>query len=481
MINEVWGLKKPLSKANIQHIIKETRKRAREGKDTVTIVDGRVVNEDELARKKARCYTTVLEQHQQDIDPKNHGGAGHKIEFLTPSRSPTPIYSALSPFTWQSSASPILDSTIGLFADIRASVNDTQPTTVLPTSPVPSFSSLFDFDWSATNENQPSSFSAISLLSPSPRTTLPSKSSYDKLQAFAFRNSLHQITPTFDFQEKFHEIFSIHFQDLDNLDSRITRFLSTTPITTIEEFQSNGLALVSDRPALPDLLGFLISYMARLSNSVDKAAIRRRCIDSLVQSGMIQQNLKIFILIYQRRRPSTSESHLLAFSDQDMDTPEGFDLIIRNFSIQLFYSAARTGELDVFEFFLGLGILTHTSSRNQAVVDTFGATAMQYAIEYGQESICKLLFERNVNVNAILVSPISESLVWTAVMAGLSHIVSTLMKMGAKDQTFQLRPWLSSYLVYLQELALDRGILWAQQALESTRTSSDTGGSVLTS
>ncbi|KAK6540373.1 hypothetical protein TWF694_009174 [Orbilia ellipsospora] len=63
MVNKVWGLKKNLTRSDLQTIENNIHRRELEGRETEVTVGGRIVGENELRRKKRRKFTTILEQH----------------------------------------------------------------------------------------------------------------------------------------------------------------------------------------------------------------------------------------------------------------------------------------------------------------------------------------------------------------------------------------------------------------------------------
>ncbi|KAF3929554.1 hypothetical protein ABW19_dt0205722 [Dactylella cylindrospora] len=140
--------------------------------------------------------------------------------------------------------------------------------------------------------------------------------------------------------------------------------------------------------------------------------------------------------------------------------------IINDFAVQTFYSAARTGELDLLKQLIDQGILGGTKqSRWHSYGHKIGATALQFSIEYRQGPATSLLLDNKVDVNVQPISDLSQSILKTAVDVQDPELVAHLLSLGAEDVVYN-----ESYEVdlvrdsYHRRLISD-GILWPKSFL----------------
>ncbi|KAK6356348.1 hypothetical protein TWF718_000709 [Orbilia javanica] len=150
-------------------------------------------------------------------------------------------------------------------------------------------------------------------------------------------------------------------------------------------------------------------------------------------------------------------------------------LVIDDFAAQTFYSAARTGNINLLKLFIELDILKRSpNSRWHSHAKIIGATALQFSIEYRQgPSTSLLLRDKNIDVNAQPVSDLSQSILKTAVEVQDLDLVNQLLDMGAEDIVFNERYGVEgdpARLGYLSEL-YEAGIGWARPIREDLNKS----------
>ncbi|EGX53369.1 hypothetical protein AOL_s00006g235 [Orbilia oligospora ATCC 24927] len=136
--------------------------------------------------------------------------------------------------------------------------------------------------------------------------------------------------------------------------------------------------------------------------------------------------------------------------------------IIDDFAVQTFYSAARTGNINLLRFFIELGILKRRKGRWSANSQVIGVTALQFSIEYRQGISTSLLLRSGIDINVRPVSDLSQSVLKTAVEVQDLELVNQLLDMGAEDivfeEIYELSPVRERYLNELEEADLT----WAE-------------------
>ncbi|KAF3199039.1 hypothetical protein TWF106_004039 [Orbilia oligospora] len=132
--------------------------------------------------------------------------------------------------------------------------------------------------------------------------------------------------------------------------------------------------------------------------------------------------------------------------------------IIDDFAVQTFYSAARTGNINLLRFFIELGILKRRKSRWSANSQVIGVTALQFSIEYRQGISTSLLLRSDIDINVQPMSDLSQSVLKTAVEVQDLELVNQLLDMGAEDivfeEIYELSPVRKDYLYELLEVDL---------------------------
>ncbi|KAK6346359.1 hypothetical protein TWF730_010685 [Orbilia blumenaviensis] len=423
MIYEVWKLKKRLTREDVDFINAEKGKRKREGKETVVKVAGRIIHEDELKQKKPR-YMSELERHQQRL--ANHdniqGYTPVDIEIVTPSPR-------------MSRATAIDDST--------------------------------SFDPAGNILFMPS---MLDSLTQSTTSVMHSPSAAEGLPPPTPRSSLLRIAPTMRFEIIFEAQLSLFLGDPASYffagiqDSSISLILSPEPepITNPEIWVAKVLPSNKGQSLrLLDLMRFLKSYMIRVSNKIDDSFQQRQCMDSLLRSGRLKEHAGALERILKQRKPSEMIPRLDSSSGHIAEgDPEVFGLVVKSFAVELFYSAARTGDIDMLKLLVRLGIL-EAPGDDTFESETIGATAAQYAIEYKQQVAWSFILRQNINVNIAPISTLSPSLLWTAVLVDNPTLVSDLIECGAEDCFRDSAIGSSIFSRYLKQLG-DDGLAWAQ-------------------
>ncbi|KAK6515427.1 hypothetical protein TWF506_007762 [Arthrobotrys conoides] len=138
--------------------------------------------------------------------------------------------------------------------------------------------------------------------------------------------------------------------------------------------------------------------------------------------------------------------------------------IIDDFAVQTFYSAARTGNINLLKFFIELGILKASrKSRWFTHAQVIGVTALQFSIEYREGPSTSLLLRSGIDVNIQPVSDLSQSVLKTAVEVQDLELVNQLFDMGAEDIVFEESYGPSPIREkYLQELK-ENGLTWVSK------------------
>ncbi|RVD87492.1 uncharacterized protein DFL_001726 [Arthrobotrys flagrans] len=479
-ITVVWKLKKRISWKDSDHIDAERKKRRAEGKETVIKVAGRVVHEDEYKPKKPRYLDTVERLRRKFAEHDSLQGYVPKgIELSTPSplqsQSPTeshdheiirseestasiPVlstssYPASPTFSedlvrWLNSANilvganspvPPTYSEFGAWADWLNLTNNTLlPSPSMPNSPRVSirsrgFSPITHIPVLSTS-NYPASptFSEnfghwLNLTSPSTPNSLRlsirgrgfSPITHEIFLPLVFQSSLRHIAPTMRFEEMFETQFSLLlneppsylFANSDS-DSILRVILSPEPIEDPETWATKiprgGKGLSHFR--------------------------QRQCMDLLLKSGLLREHTRTLEMILTIKESTETNSYPEPSASSEIsDNPEAFKLIIINFAIELFYSAARTGDIEILKFLAHLGTLKESRDKTFDP-DLVGVTAAQFAIEYQQNAATSFLLRQNINVNRAPVSELSPSLLWTAVLVSSPNLVSQLIDQGANDR-----------------------------------------------
>ncbi|KAF3163363.1 hypothetical protein TWF225_002073 [Orbilia oligospora] len=141
--------------------------------------------------------------------------------------------------------------------------------------------------------------------------------------------------------------------------------------------------------------------------------------------------------------------------------------IIDDFAVQTFYSAARTGNINLLRFFIDLGILKGRKGRWSAHSQVIGVTALQFSIEYRQGPSISLLLRNDIDINTQPVSDLSQSVLKTAVEVQNLELVNQLLDMGAEDivfeEIYELSPVRQRYLEELKGV----GLTWTRNVLRT--------------
>ncbi|KAF3309813.1 hypothetical protein TWF173_010519 [Orbilia oligospora] len=145
--------------------------------------------------------------------------------------------------------------------------------------------------------------------------------------------------------------------------------------------------------------------------------------------------------------------------------------VIDDFAVQAFYSAARTGNINLLSFFIKLGILQGSQKdRWSAHSQVIGVTALQFSIEYRQGPSTSLLLHNDIDINTQPVSDLSQSVLKTAVEVQDLELVNQLLDMGAEDIVFEEVYGPSRVREsYLKELEVV-GLSWTKNVLRAERT-----------
>ncbi|EPS39737.1 hypothetical protein H072_6464 [Dactylellina haptotyla CBS 200.50] len=200
--------------------------------------------------------------------------------------------------------------------------------------------------------------------------------------------------------------------------------------------------------------------MIRLSNNIDDCLVQSQYMDKLMYFGFFPNNIQILEEIFKTERSLTTEGcSVIDISFNSQDYAEGFGVVARNFSYELLYAAARTGNLKILEMLIKVGILSSMDEDYYGIDNEVGATAVQFAIEHRQEAVIQRLFAAEINVGAKPVSHLSPSLLWTAVIFDRADLVADLIKLGARDtpKKFENSHLSSRYESHLKSLDLHWG------------------------
>ncbi|KAK6544726.1 hypothetical protein TWF694_001412 [Orbilia ellipsospora] len=466
MINEVWGLKKTIKHSDLVLIENEKRKRGRDGKKNVYKVRGRVVKEAEIERKQRRHYFTVLEQHQRKIACLTIEGTNqtsNEIELSTPSPSV------------QSPLSEIYFGTPGR--------------TMSPSSEIVS----------RLGEREDRDFGSSIIISGSIRDHLLPSSSEPPQDSFS---TLFSNISSIKFDTLFHTQIKAFFQEPTIYTFPFTRNKSTTvydiflePIADINQWAANSISQsLTSLSSTGLFLNFLKSYMILISNNIDEPSIRRRRMDRFIESGLVWNHRTVLEAILEEQQ--ATEIDRLRTLDTDIehrdhtttavcdicdvwvrDHASPLRLIVRSFAVELLYSAARLGNLEIVNLLLDSGFLSFFTE-DPSPTNTVCATAMQFAIEYRQDAICILLLQQNTKINTRPISDLSPSLLWTAVMVDAPNLIEELIRYGVRDTwlscDFESNRWFQ-YRCHLEETGfswvrdMDQGVIYKteiQTALE---------------
>ncbi|RVD84246.1 uncharacterized protein DFL_006007 [Arthrobotrys flagrans] len=141
--------------------------------------------------------------------------------------------------------------------------------------------------------------------------------------------------------------------------------------------------------------------------------------------------------------------------------------IIDDFAVQTFYSAARTGNINLLKLFIELGILRSSrKGRWGSHAKIIGVTALQFSIEYRQGPSTSLLLRNDIDVNVQPVPDLSQTVLKTAVEVRDLELVHQPLDMGAQDIVFSEiyvpDPVRKNYLEELQNI----GLAWVNNILQ---------------
>ncbi|KAK6332107.1 hypothetical protein TWF718_002641 [Orbilia javanica] len=448
-ICDVWGFKKRLGWKAYDSLADEKRKRKREGKETVIKFGSRVVQEDEIRPKKKR-FLTVFEQHQREIanqrictsaedsdkSDEEPAYAAKCIELKTPPMVPPP--------------SPPTESRF-LEVEVPADQANSPPILLDPNSTVlqtPSESGgLLDIIIRSL-----SSSPAISI-----RNRVPISTTDEGLLSLVSRESLHRILPTVRFEDTFKTEFIGRFQG------------SPGHFSTNNDGDPISQLILSPVPIKDSGL-----WVTKILQG-DEVYQQHLYMDLLLKSGLLRDHARILETILEMQESIyISSSPEFPTDYRTTDALEALTLIVKNFATELFYSAARTGDMQALRLLVHLGILKESKYRF-IDRDSIAVTAAQFAIEYEQEEATKFLLQQNINVNRAPVSDLSPSLLWTAVLVDNLDLVLKLIKRGANDHHvpegsrkissvagWQYRDWLKTHadrLCWPRNYAASRGYL----------------------
>ncbi|KAK6506580.1 hypothetical protein TWF506_011486 [Arthrobotrys conoides] len=237
-------------------------------------------------------------------------------------------------------------------------------------------------------------------------------------QSFPFTiNPLYLKTPSYSFETILIKTRANFLKDLSST-SRRNQDIEQRNIfapSSIKGYQLRNLTspfnIIHGRLALEDLMSILKVQIIRLGNNVDEVQVQSEILDTLLQSNLLTAHMPVL-------------SQLLQVDNA----------MVNSFVIQLFYSAARTGILDPLRLILQLyDQNTHHKAFWQNNRHLIIATATQFALERQQGAGFSLLLSTGFDVNTSPLSPISKSLLHTAVMVGDIDAVRELIRCGAKD------------------------------------------------
>ncbi|KAK6513176.1 hypothetical protein TWF506_009340 [Arthrobotrys conoides] len=522
MVNEVWRLKKNIKGDEIDCINTREKKRARDGKKTAVKLGSRQLDESELRRKRSRHHVSVLEQHQRRIAAQLDS---EKTEPVTPEGIEifTPTPSVSSPQDTQLAVlgsedrllpmsiigSPQCFSSPGSMAVACASPHPSvifEEFTRLSIAPQSIPCSPLDspFEISAVisspsgllpnlNQHDTSSVWEHSDVMLLPREFCPtstqlrsiiSRQVREYLLPVALYTNLFHTTPglrfSLVFENHLEEMFEgiiIHLEACGSYESlfeaskeypAIQEVLSHEAITDITQWFSKVPFNILKKPrSMIEVIYFLKAYMVRLANKIDGDSIRRRMMDELLKSGLIEKHISILEMIFKKaqlRKSSPRDTASEAFIQNLSNYSTGFELVVDNFATELLYSAARIGNMSIIKLILRIGIFKEEfSGVSSTLYHKIGTTAIQYAIEYGNVAIYTFLLHQGFDVNVPPASDLSPSLLWTAMMFGSPDLVSDLLHVyhavdSCEDFDFTKKNHFLIY--YADELTFDRNVLW---------------------
>ncbi|KAK6526107.1 hypothetical protein TWF281_011144 [Arthrobotrys megalospora] len=490
MVNEVWHLKKNLTREDAKIIDSREKKRSLDGKKTGVKIGDRKLDESELRRKRSRHHVSVFEQHQRRIEELNRQSIGpmtpEDMKIFTPipsvasplspalSRSQTPPHlgseasspHCLPPLSGAPAAHEAPSPLLGAMVRFAVASPYSSNRVLSPLSP------YFDSNISvvlASNAIPSPASSRPQLITPSPaaswelldfallpRAPSPSTSRLQNvisrgitgfLLPTVLHNPLLKMTPSISFAVIFEEHVKDFFEGTHESlvaaskdDSTIQQILSPMPVTcSIDQWVSKiDPKQLGRPPTIVQILCFLKAYIIRTSNRTDDAPIRRKTMDRLLKSGFLKTHVLVVEMILKQARIRNSQNHDASSKGSSGDAyAAGFELVVDSFAVDLLYSAARTGDIALIKLLLRIGPFQNIGRgiQSAAVTQRVGITAIQYAIEYGKTTACDFLLRQGFDVNVPPISHLSPSLLWTAVMVDSPLLVFDLLhRHGAQDR-----------------------------------------------
>ncbi|EPS43257.1 hypothetical protein H072_2744 [Dactylellina haptotyla CBS 200.50] len=410
LINEVWHFRKRLTPADHEYIAHVKRKREEEGKlDTRAKLHGIVLNEEETRRKKSRIFVSTLNGHKKTFQSQ----AAQNI--LSPPRP------------------------LGL------SVGTPTPRTVLQS---PSEAHKEPSHHTPIASNHDGALASLSRSARSPNSLVPVES-----PALIMNPSiLYEGIPSFKLERVFNTLLikirgaptpPSPFSPPTSLSSsKASKILLTRPTNSTDIIAAANL---NDLASIEELCETLQALVVQLGNKVSEPPSLRRAYDSFTGSDVPHRFPTLLKLFFSTATP-----------------------IVDEFAVQTFYSAARTGQLNLLQLFVELGILKQSrESRWGAHSRVIGATALQFSIEYRQGPATSFLLRHNVDVNAQPVSDLSQSLLRTAVEVQDFELVEQLLDLGAEDIVFKEEYYRNDAKDdYRSELYYEAGLSWARRVQE---------------
>ncbi|KAK6535618.1 hypothetical protein TWF694_002073 [Orbilia ellipsospora] len=377
LVNEDWNFRKQLKPADHEYIAHVERKRKAEGKEATRVkLCGIVLDEEQLARKKARVFVSTFEEHQNALKPPNIMSPPQPIGLLV--GTPTPRTVIQSPY--------------GGIASVSSHTLVSPRDTGTPHEDDQSMHSLAGL---------PSANSPVLIMNPS---------------------SLYEMLPSF----RLERIYETLLSKMRGAPTPSSPFVQSTslPISKISDILLGGgtndtaLTRIKESDSFFSIEEFweaLRPLVVQMGNKSSDPATLRKSLDSFTGSDLPRRFSTILKLFFSNSTP-----------------------IIDEFAVQTFYSAARNGELALLKLFMELGILKRSpKSRWGSYSRIIGATALQFSIEYRQGPATYLLLQNNIDLNAQPISDLSQSVLRTAVEVQDFELVNRLLELGADDIVFQ--------------------------------------------
>ncbi|KAF3940139.1 hypothetical protein ABW19_dt0200666 [Dactylella cylindrospora] len=262
---------------------------------------------------------------------------------------------------------------------------------------------------------------------------------------------LHLKTPSYTFsgileKARFSFVYDLSYAHAEKQQEFVQRnILAPSHVNRYQSRRSKSMIpfkIPSSSLSLEDLMEFLKVHIVRLGNNVDDPKVHTSFLDKLLLSGVLSGHMPVLRKLLQ--------------ADNS---------ILHNFAIELFYSASRTGTLDLQRLIFqlhdgGTKPPNFWKSNRHRII----ATAAQFALERQQGAAYAFLMKVDFDVNVSPCSEFSKSLLHTAILIGNKDIVEELICRGARD-VYDERLGKIQYSEYLHGLGMI-GYAWAKIATE---------------